>query len=357
MITTILNLVCLLIAIAYYTLSERKIIAAIQRRQGPQVVGWHGLLQPLADGLKVLTKEVIIPRTASKWLFILSSAYMLVISLTVWCFIPINPNKLSVEENLSANFFNGYLFFNKLVNSPLNLLLLLAISSLGIYGIIFSGWASNSKYALIGSLRSAAQMISYEVSLSLLVIPVLFMASSGNILEIVEAQKNVWNVFFLWPVAFMFFVCSLAETNRTPFDLPEAEAELVAGYNIDYSSLPFALFFLGEYSNMLIMSSLNVLLFWGGWFFLPFVNKSLYLSDLLAALVFGLKLAIFAFIFVLVRAILPRYRYDQLMFLQWKIFLPYAILFILWLVGNKILAISFFSTTNPLALVWSLFIL
>jgi len=288
----------LLIAIAYFTLAERKVIGSIQRRRGPNVVGAFGLLQPLADGLKLLLKETILPSSANTVVFVLAPVLTFTLSLVGWVVIP----------------FGEGMVFSDL---PLGILFLFAVSSLGVYGVIMSGWASNSKYAFLGGLRSAAQMVSYEVSIGFILIGVLLCAGSMNVTEIVRAQEAVWFAIPLLPFFGMFFISALAETNRHPFDLPEAEAELVAGYNVEYSAMGFALFFLGEYGSMLLMCSMTAILFLGGW--LPPVS---WLSWVSGPIWLALKVTFFAFVFIWVRAALPRYRYDQLMRLGWKIFLP-----------------------------------
>ena len=305
---SLLIIICMLIAVAYYTLAERKVMAFMQRRKGPNVVGFWGLLQPLADGVKLLFKEVLIPRKANKVLFLFAPFLSFVLALIGWTVIPFS------EFFVYADTLLGVLF-------------LLAISSLGVYGVIIAGWASNSNYAFLGALRSTAQMISYEITISFVVITVIFFTGSYNLTDIVVAQELCWFIFPLLPIALIFFVCMLAETNRAPFDLPEAEAELVAGYNVDYSSITFAMFFLGEYSNMLLMSTLMVILFFGGW--LPFT----FLGILGAEFTLALKIGFFAFCFIWVRATLPRYRYDQLMSLGWKAFLPFTFGFFLFLCG------------------------
>ena len=309
MIYTILKILFLilplLISIAYFTLVERKILSSIQRRKGPNVVGIFGLLQPLADGLKLFTKETILPSNADIILFILSPILTFFLSLLSWVVIPIGPGMFYTELNLS-------------------ILYLLAISSLGIYGIIIAGWSSNSKYSFLGALRSTAQMISYELTISFSIICVALCAKSLNLISIVLAQKTIWYCIPLFPVFIIFCITCLAETNRHPFDLPEAEAELVSGYNVEYSAIGFTLFFLGEYSNMLLMGSLSVILFLGGWlapFNLPFLPGSFW---------FSLKLILFVIFFIVARAILPRYRYDQLMRLGWKVFLPFTISWVLY---------------------------
>lgn len=292
-IRALAQIILLLIAIAYLTLLERKVMAAMQRRKGPNVVGIFGLLQPLADGLKLLLKETILPSYASTLIFILAPLFTFSCSLILWSLIP----------------FDAY------SSHSMGMLYMLAISSLGVYGILFSGWSSNSKYAFLGGLRSAAQMISYEVCIGLVLLSAVLLSGSLNLVEIMISQSAVWFIIPLFPFWVLFFICSLAETNRAPFDLPEAEAELVAGYNVEYSSIGFALFFLGEYGNILFMSAISSIFFWGGWDF--FANDSF-----LSYLSFSIKLSFHLFLFVWVRAAFPRYRYDQLMRLGWKVFLP-----------------------------------
>lgn len=301
----------LLISVAYLTLMERKVLGAMQRRKGPNVVGPFGLLQPLSDGLKLFLKETILPSHSNKILFVIAPLITFVLSLLSWSIIPFGT-------------------FGALADINLGLLFLFGISSLGVYGIIIAGWSSNSKYAFLGALRSAAQMVSYEVSIGLITIVVLLCVGSLNLLEIVQAQKSIWFVIPLFPAFIMFFVSALAETNRPPFDLPEAEAELVSGYNVEYSAMTFALFFLGEYSNIILMSSLTVLLFFGGWN-APF--DFILFSWIPGVFWFSLKVFIFLFIFIWVRATLPRYRYDQLMRLGWKIFLPISLGYVLLISG------------------------
>jgi NADH-quinone oxidoreductase subunit H len=325
----ILKVVCLLVAIAYYTIAERKIMAAIQRRRGPNVVGFWGLLQPLADGLKLIAKEMIIPSHSSSRIFIIAPLCILTLSLISWSVLPFGCFDLS--QTLSSNEVNKMSIFAALApvdtvaNVRYGILVILALSSLTVYGLIIAGWASNSKYAFLGALRSAAQMISYEVSISLIVLPIIFVSGSLNFVEIVSAQCNtIFFVFPLLPLSIIFFISMVAETNRTPFDLPEAEAELVAGYNVEYSSIIFAMFFLAEYGNMIMMSVLKSELFLGGW-----GNENF----ILPALVVALKALIFCFAFVLVRATFPRYRYDQLMDIGWKIFLPLTSGLLLFVIG------------------------
>jgi len=304
-------IVPLLIAVAYLTLAERKVMASMQRRKGPNVVGFFGLLQPLADGLKLLIKEPVLPSNANTLLFAAAPILTFLLSLISWAVIPF-----------------GY----GLVLSDLNVgvLYIFAISSLGVYGIILAGWSSNSKYAFLGALRSAAQMVSYEVSIGLILITILLCVGSLNITEIVMAQSKIWYGIPLFPILVLFFISALAETNRAPFDLPEAEAELLAGYNVEYSSMGFALFFLGEYANMILMSTLASILFLGGW--LPPFNAALFYW-IPSGVWLGLKVCFFLFLFIWVRAAFPRYRYDQLMRLGWKVFLPLSLAAVIFVSG------------------------
>jgi len=306
----------LLISVAYFTLAERKIMGSIQRRRGPNVVGFVGLLQPLADGLKLFAKETILPSNANVVIFIIAPLITFVLALMGWAVIPFNEGVVLADINIG-------------------ILYLFAVSSLEVYGVICSGWASNSKYPFLGALRSAAQMVSYEVSIGFIIIGVLLCVGSLNLTEIVMAQRDVWFCFPLLPMFGMFFISALAETNRHPFDLPEAEAELVSGYNVEYSAMGFALFFLGEYANMILMSGMTVLLFMGGWL-PPF--EVFPFTLLPNPLWFGLKLCIFAVLFIWIRAALPRYRYDQLMRLGWKVFLPLSLG---WLILSTGILISF----------------
>lgn len=303
-------LIFLLINIAFATLAERKVMASIQRRTGPNVIGFLGFLQPFADGLKAILKEPIIPRNANFILFILAPNLVLFLSLIVWIFIPLT--------------------LQSYTNFSLTLLYIMVVSVLEIYGTLFAGWASNSKYALLGGLRSTAQLISYEIALGFVILCIILCSGSLNLIDIVLIQyySNIWFIFPLLPLAMIFSICMLAETNRTPFDLPEAEAELVAGYNVEYSGLLFAFFFLGEYSNMLLLSSLFTLLFLGGWSLYP-VSMD---SDFLNSCIFSLKVLILFFFFIWVRATLPRYRYDQLMNIGWQIFLPLTFGFLVFLI-------------------------
>jgi NADH-quinone oxidoreductase subunit H len=302
----------LLLAIAFLTLAERKVLASMQRRKGPNVVGILGLFQPIADGLKLLVKEPVLPNSANLVIFLFAPILTFLLSNVSWAVVPFGEGLVLADLNVG-------------------LLYLFAVSSLGVYGIITAGWASNSKYPFLGSLRSAAQMVSYEVSIGLILITVLLCAGSLNITEIVLAQEKIWFCIPLFPLLFLFFISCLAETNRAPFDLPEAEAELVAGYNVEYSSMGFALFFLGEYGNMIVMSSLCSLFFLGGW--LPPANWLVFLW-LPPIFWFGLKTIFFLFLFVWVRAAFPRYRYDQLMRLGWKVFLPLSLAWVVFVSGT-----------------------
>lgn len=308
--------VVVLIGVAYFTLAERKIMGTIQRRKGPNVVGFQGLLQPLADGLKLFVKESILPSNANKALFILAPMLTFTLSLMGWAVIPFGEALVLADINVG-------------------ILYLLAISALGVYGIILSGWSSNSKYAFLGALRSAAQMVSYEVSIGFILITVVLCAGSFNLSSIVLAQEKVWFCVPHLPMFVLFFISALAETNRHPFDLPEAEAELVSGYNVEYSAMGFALFFLGEYANMLLMSALTAILFLGGW--LPFFNFFPF-SYIPGSIWFGLKIGFFVILFIVMRACLPRFRYDQLMSLGWKVFLPFSLG---WLILTASILMSF----------------
>lgn len=308
MITIFFNIITLylflLISIAYFTLAERKILAAIQRRRGPNVVGLYGLLQPFADGLKLFAKESIFPSTANKFLFGLSPILTFFISLLPWAVIPFDKNTFLVEM-------------------PVSVLYILACSALGVYGIVISGWASNSKYAFLGAMRSTAQMVSYEIPLGIIVCTIVLIVGSFNVNTIIETQQNIGWFIFYFPILFiLFFICGVAETNRHPFDLPEAEAELVSGYNVEYSAMGFALFSLGEYSNILVMSAFCSILFFGGW--TPLFS---WLNFIPSALWFAFKIIFFVIFFVILRAGLPRYRYDQLMEIGWQVLLPLTLAF------------------------------
>jgi len=292
----IVNVIVLLI-VAFYTLVERKVIAGIQRRRGPNVVGIWGLLQPIADAVKLINKEVIIPTKANKYIYLFAPLLALTASLTNWSIMP----------------FNFYALENY-TNFGISSMLWFCISSFGVYAIILSGWSSNSKYAFLGALRSSAQMISYEVFFSLILLTLMVLSGSSNLGDFIIQQKSIWFIVPCLPLAVIFFIASLAETNRTPFDLPEAEAEIVAGYNIEYSSMTFALFFLAEYGNMFSLSFVTATFFLGGWdsifWFIP------------NTLAISIKATLVAILFVVVRANFPRYRYDQLMSIGWKLFLP-----------------------------------
>jgi len=295
----------LIIGVAYLTFFERKVIGYMQLRVGPNMVGPFGLLQPFADGIKLLHKEIIIPLAANKFLFILAPILTFSLSLMAWAVIPMGPDFVIANLNVGV-------------------LYIFALSSLGVYGIIIAGWASQSKYAFLGAIRSAAQMISYELAIGTILASILLCAGSLNLSDIIMSQKNHWYILPLFPLWVIFFISCLAETNRSPFDLPEAEAELVAGYNVEYSSMTFALFFLGEYANMILMSALNTILFFGGW--LPPLDIPLF--NIIPGFIWMiLKISFFLFIFLWVRASLPRYRYDQLMRLGWKVFLPFTLVF------------------------------
>ena len=303
-------IVPLLLGIAYLTYAERKVIGWIQLRKGPNVVGPFGLLQPIADGVKLVLKETVIPSGANRVVFIAAPFVTFVLSLIAWAVIP---------------FWDGWV----LADINVGILYLFAISSLGVYGIIMAGWASNSKYAFLGALRSAAQMVSYEVAIGFVIITVLLCVGSLNLSKIVLSQAGgFWHWYWLpmFPMFIIFFVSALAETNRAPFDLPEAEAELVAGYNVEYSAFAFALFFLGEYGNMILMSAMTSILFLGGW--LAPLDVS-WLNWIPGPIWFIAKICFVLFVFLWVRATLPRYRYDQLMRLGWKVFLPASLI---WLV-------------------------
>lgn len=311
----LLVVVPLLVCVAYLTLAERKVIAAAHRRRGPNVVGPFGLLQPFADGLKLLTKEIVIPSRANRVVFVLAPVVTFTLSLAAWAVIPVG------EQLVLANINVGVLY-------------LFAISSLAIYGIIMAGWASNSKYPFLGALRSAAQMVSYEVSIGFVIVTVVLCAGSLNLTEIVRAQERIWYVVPLLPMAVVFFISALAETNRAPFDLPEDEAALVAGYATEYSSMLFVMFFLGEYASMILMSAMGTILFLGGWLPVPGTE----VLPVPGIVWFALKTAVLLFVFLWVRATLPRYRYDQLMRIGWKVFLP---LTLAWVVVTSAVLVAF----------------
>lgn len=302
----------LLLAVAYLTYAERKVIAAMQLRQGPMTVGPYGLLQPLADGLKLFVKETVIPTGANKVVFVLAPMVTFILALIGWAVIPFGEGLVLADINVGV-------------------LYLFAVSSLGVYGIIMAGWASNSRYAFLGALRSSAQMVSYEIAIGLIIISVLISAGSLNLSAIVRAQaEQGWYVFWHFPMFMIFLVSILAETNRHPFDLPEDESSLVTGYNVEYSSMTFALFFLGEYANMILMSAIASVLFLGGWLpplpIWPFtwIPGPLWLI---------LKICLVLFVFIWARATLPRYRYDQLMRLGWKVLLPLSLAWVVLTAG------------------------
>jgi NADH-quinone oxidoreductase subunit H len=299
----------LLLAVAYLTYAERKVLAAAQLRRGPNVVGPFGLLQPMADGLKLLMKETVIPTGANRGVFIAAPILTFTLSFVAWAVIPFDKGMVIADINVG-------------------ILYLFAISSLGVYGIIMAGWSSNSKYAFLGALRSAAQMVSYEVSIGFVMVSVLLCVGSLNLSDIVEAQRTVWFCIPLFPMFIVFFISGLAETNRSPFDLPEGESELVAGFFVEYSSMAFALFYLGEYANMILMSAMTSILFLGGW--LPPVGIAPF-TWIPGPIWFAAKIAFVLFCFLWVRATLPRFRYDQLMRLGWKVFLPFSLF---WLVAT-----------------------
>ncbi len=301
----------LLLSVAYLTYAERKVIAAMQLRKGPNVVGPFGLLQPIADAVKLLFKETVIPSGASTIVFLAAPMLTFTLSLVAWAVVPFDDGMVLADINVGV-------------------LYLFAISSLGVYGIIMAGWASNSRYAFLGALRSAAQMVSYEISIGFVIITVLLCVGSLNLSDIVRAQKDLWFAVPLLPMFVVFFISTLAETNRSPFDLPEAEAELVSGFNVEYSSMPFALFFLGEYANMILMCAMTTILFLGGW--LPPLDIAPF-NWLPGPIWFGIKVAMLLFCFLWVRATFPRFRYDQLMRLGWKVFLPLSLFWVVLTAG------------------------
>ena len=299
-------LVPVLVSVAMIVWLDRRVWAFVQKRQGPNVVGPFGLLQSLADALKYIFKEIIIPASSNKVIFILAPIITMTLALIAWAVIPFG------EDQVLANINVGILY-------------IFAVSSLGVYGIIMGGWASNSKYPFLGSIRSAAQMVSYEVSIGIIIINVLLCVGSLNLSDIVLAQQNIWFIIPLFPMFVIFFISALAETNRPPFDLPEAEAELVAGYQTEYSGMMYAMFWLGEYANILLMCALGSILFLGGWL----SPIDLYPFNLIpGAIWLILKILLLFILFALVKAVVPRYRYDQLMRLGWKIFLPFSLTYV-----------------------------
>ncbi len=299
-------LVPILVSVAMIVWLDRRVWGLVQKRKGPNVVGPFGLFQTLADALKYILKEIIIPASANKVVFVLAPIVTMTLALVAWAVIPMS------EDLVLANINVGILY-------------LFAISSLGVYGIIMGGWASNSKYPFLGAIRSAAQMVSYEVSIGIIIINVLLCVGSLNLNDIVIAQKELWYVIPLFPMFVIFFISSLAETNRPPFDLPEAEAELVAGYQTEYSGMMYAMFWLGEYANILLMCAMGSILFLGGW--LPLMD--IYPLNIIPAPIWMILKILFLFLlFALIKAIVPRYRYDQLMRLGWKIFLPFSLTYL-----------------------------
>ena len=321
---TLAMLVPVLMSVAYLTLAERKVLAAMQARKGPNVVGPFGLWQPFADALKMLTKETIIPTGANRILFVIAPLLTMTLAMIAWAVIPVNDGWAIADINVG-------------------ILYLFAISSLGVYGIVIAGWASNSKYAFLGALRSAAQMVSYEVSMGFVIVTVLLCAGSLNLSDIVRAQERVWFFIPLFPMFIVFFISILAETNRAPFDLPEGESEIVGGFHVEYGAMTFGLFFLGEYANMILMSAMTSILFLGGWLspipFAPFTWVP-------GPIWFIAKICLVLFMFVWVRATFPRFRYDQLMRLGWKVFLPLSLGWLI-LTAGVLLAMGWLPGTPP----------
>ncbi len=322
---TLAMLVPVLVSVAYLTLAERKVMAAMQMRKGPNVVGPFGLLQPFADALKMLMKETIVPTGANRILFIVAPLLTMTLAMIAWAVIPVN---------------DGW----AIANINVGILYLFAISSLGVYGIVIAGWASNSKYAFLGAMRSAAQMVSYEVSMGFVIVTVLLCAGSLNLTDIVHAQERVWFFIPLFPMFIVFFISTLAETNRAPFDLPEGESEIVGGFHVEYGAMTFGLFFLGEYANMILMSAMTSILFLGGWLspipFPPFTWVP-------GPIWFIAKICLVLFMFVWVRATFPRFRYDQLMRLGWKVFLPMSLGWLV-LTAGVLLAMGWLPNAHPI---------
>lgn len=300
------------ISVAFVVYGERKVLGAMQRRQGPAMVGPFGLLQSFADLLKLMGKETIIPTQANRPVFVMAPILMLVMAFIAWAVIPVNAQWVIADINVG-------------------ILYLFAISSMGVYGVIMAGWASNSRYAFLGGMRSASQMVSYEVSMGLIIVCVLLVTGSLNLSEIVTAHRPVWVQIMLLPMLVVFLVSILAETNRSPFDLPEGESELSGGFMVEYSGVLFTLFFLSEYANMVLMSAMTTILFLGGWL-PPFGIEAL--SFIPGVLWFAAKIALVLFFFIWVRGTLPRYRYDQLMRLGWKVFLPFTLIWIVVVAGS-----------------------
>ncbi len=322
---TLAMLVPVLVSVAYLTLAERKVMAAMQARKGPNVVGPFGLLQPFADALKMLMKETIVPTGANRILFMVAPLLTMTLAMIAWAVIPVN---------------DGW----AIANINVGILYLFAISSLGVYGIVIAGWASNSKYAFLGAMRSAAQMVSYEVSMGFVIVTVLLCAGSLNLTDIVHAQEHVWFFIPLFPMFIVFFISTLAETNRAPFDLPEGESEIVGGFHVEYGAMTFGLFFLGEYANMILMSAMTSILFLGGWLspipFAPFTWVP-------GPIWFFAKICLVLFMFVWVRATFPRFRYDQLMRLGWKVFLPMSLGWLI-LTAGVLLAMGWLPNSHPI---------
>ncbi len=323
-VQTLAMLVPVLMSVAYLTLAERKVLAAMQARKGPNVVGPFGLWQPFADAVKMLTKETIIPTGANRILFVIAPLLTMTLAMIAWAVIPVNDGWAVADINVG-------------------ILYLFAISSLGVYGIVIAGWASNSKYAFLGAMRSAAQMVSYEVSMGFVIVTVLLCAGSLNLTQIVHAQEHVWFFIPLFPMFIVFFISILAETNRAPFDLPEGESEIVGGFHVEYGAMTFGLFFLGEYANMILMSAMTSILFLGGWLspipFPPFTWVP-------GPIWFIAKICLVLFMFVWVRATFPRFRYDQLMRLGWKVFLPLSLGWLI-LTAGVLLAMGWLPGTPP----------
>lgn len=306
-VKSLLIIISVLLSVAFLTVAERKWMSSIQRRRGPNIVGFYGLLQAIADGVKLIVKEVIKPWSADSVIFMVAPIISFGINVGCWSVMPVSEGVVLGDINVGV-------------------LYVLSISSLGVYGVILAGYSSNSKYGFYGSIRSSAQMISYEVSIGFIISIIAIRSNNTlNISEIVLNQSNSWNVWGLLPVFIMFVISVIAETNRLPFDLPEAEAELVSGYNVEYSAGSFALFFLGEYSSMILVSSLSVCLFWGGW-----CNS---ISSSLNIMLFSLKTVIVVSVFIWARAALPRYRYDQLLEIGWKVMLPLSLGWLIWEIG------------------------